>query len=147
MKTRRSDGLEKLNTAHLWQADERLLFDDKANCLFDSRSVITLNMHWGLLFICRVSLTSSLLSPSLRGYCSCLWSWLWWLWFPNARQFIDLPRVNLPGWETICGRWHVLCVHLRTFGTHTHTHWIYISNQLHSAPRNISILLLVLHTL
>lgn len=92
----------------------------------------------GLLFICRVSPTSSLLSLFPGGYCSCLWSWLWWLWFLNARQFIDLPHVNLPGWETICGWWHVSCIHLRTFDTHAHARWIYISNQLHSAPPPIT---------
>lgn len=37
-----------------------------------------------------VFLNPSPLPPSCRGYCSCLWSWLWWLWFLNARQFIDL---------------------------------------------------------
>lgn len=104
--------------------------------LFDLWSIITLTMHWydsDLLFICRVSLTSSLLSPSLRGCCSCLWSWLWWRWFLSARQFIDLPRVNLPGWETICGWWHGPCVHLRTFGARAHARWIYMSIRLHSA--------------
>ncbi len=97
------------------------LFDDKVKRLFNS-------WWYGLLFICKVSLTSPLLSSPLGGYCSCLWSWLWWLWFLNARQFIDLPPVNLPGWETICGQWHVSCVHLHTFRTHIHTNPGFITN-------------------
>ena len=80
------------------------IFDDKMSCLSDLSSVITMNMHWYGRFTGHMQCFSDFLTliSIPGGYCSCLWSWLWWLWFLTVRQFIDLPYINLPGWETVC---------------------------------------------
>lgn len=74
----------------------------------------------------------------LRGYCSCLWQWFWWLWSVSARPFIHLPHVHFPGWETICGWWSVLFIHCVDI-QHTYTRLLdlYQTNLI----RYISILL------
>lgn len=77
--------------------------DDRASCLFDLMSFITHISCVGPVAFCRFLHLIALPWRTTPHACG---SWLWGrLGFLDAKVFIHFfsCRVNLPGWETICG--------------------------------------------
>lgn len=97
---------EKINDAHPRRAGGGAQADDRASCLFDLMSII---MHISCVGPAAFCHFLHLIAAPWRTTPRACGSWLWERlgFFVMQKSplifFFFFRRVNLPGWETICG--------------------------------------------